>query len=365
MKLFAAALVFVAAAAAQSTNVGVYLGWVGTYPGNRLEVGANLAKTSGIDTIRVPLVASVDIDFDIGRQCESHLTLREIAALRQYRDVFRDPALKTIFLTTWGDSRSYNPCQPRDPRSDQHPHKLYLDKNYYYSASRDRMRAEYSDLTYHLYETYHGSGKLFGISNWEGDNELYCDAALYFVTRPAFRSMCESERTTGDVIVAYREYLTLRHQGIEDGRSRAAQHGLKDVTVVDVVEFSAFHSLNGNPGLLQDVIPNVPAPGLVSYSAWESLGDSLAKDLAELKNRFHEKLIIGEFGFDRGLDPSAPAKLEATLKTIRENQIPCAIFWQMFDQPPLEGLGDKGLYGLYDRNLAITDLGQRILHRHQ
>jgi hypothetical protein len=357
---FAIALVLGVTAGAQ--QLGVYLGWVGTYPGNRLEAGARLAKSSGFQVIRLPLVASVDADFGIGTACDRRLTLAQVAALPEYASVLGDPAFRTIFLTTWGDSHSYDPCRPRDPRSDQHPAKLYLQAAYYSAENRDRMRAEYADLTYQLYKTYRGSEKMFAISNWEGDNELYCDAAAYFVTKPAFRSDCEARRKTGDVVQAYREYLTLRHEGIEDGRKRAEHDGFRGVSVTDVVEFSSFHLLAANrlADMLEDVIPSVPASAFVSYSAWESLGDRLYGDLEALKKRFGERLIAGEFGFDRGLDSSAPAHAVDAVGDMGKAGIRYAVFWQIFDQPPLEGLGDKGLYGMYDRDGQITAAGAKL-----
>ncbi len=363
MKFATLAVVFAWCAAAQAqTEIGVYFGWVGTMPGNRLIQAARLAKSAGIHTIRLPLVASVDLDFGIGSDCNPRLTLAGIAKLPQYSNVLGDPAFRTIFLTTWGDSNSYHPCQARDPRSDQHRGKLYLDKTYYSADNRDHMRMEYSDLSYYLCQTYRNSGKIFAISNWEGDNELYCDAAAYFATKPAFRSACESRRATSDAIDAYREYLTLRHEGIESGRKRAAADGFKNVSVMDMIEFSSLRLLESNhlPDMLHDVIPSAPRSDLVSYSAWESLGDSLAKDLEELKKRFGDRLIAGEFGFDRGLDPAAAEHAARAAAALRSARIRYGIVWQIFDQPPLEGLGDKGLYGLYDEKGRLTPVGRKI-----
>src|SRR5665213_895115 len=222
---------------ARSQQLGVYLGWVGTYPGNRLQEGARLAKQSGFQTIRVPLVASFETDFAMGAVCHGKQTLASLAALPAYATVLGDPAFGTIFLTVWGDSNSYEACDARDPRTDQHPHKHYLDKAFYgVAANRDRTRGEYAELTYRLYKTYRGTGKVFGISNWEGDNELYCDAAWYYANVPAFRSACDQQRTTGEVVAAYKDFLRLREEGITSGRERALHSGLKGVSVISVIE---------------------------------------------------------------------------------------------------------------------------------
>jgi hypothetical protein len=348
-------------------DIGVYLGWVGTYPGNRLQEGARLAKQSGFQTIRVPLVASVETDFGIGSVCNEKQTLESLVSLPVYARVLGDPAFRSIFLTVWGDPGSYQACEPRDPRTDQHAHKRYLDKTYYASeTNRDRIRSEYAGLTYRIYKVYSGTGKVFAISNWEGDNELYCDSAWYFAHEPAFRTSCEAKRKTTDVLAAYRQFFELRQQGISLGRERALREGLKGVSVVSVMEASALRFLKEAhlPSMLEDVIPSVPAPDYVSYSAWESIGltaDLLFRDLDELQKRFKGHLIVGEFGFDRGLDLKAPEHAVSVANTARRARVGFTIWWQIFDQPPVTGLGDKGLYGLYDAQEKLTAPGKAFL----
>ena len=355
---------------ARSQQIGVYLGWVGTYPGNRLQEGARLAKEmakqSGLQTIRLPLVASVETDFGIGTSCHGKQPLASLVSLPAYAQVLADPAFRTIFLTVWGDSNSYDACDARDPKTDQHPHKRYLNKTFYSTAAnRDRTRSEYADLTYRIYKTYQGSGKVFGISNWEGDNELYCDSAYYFATTPAFRSSCEAKRKTADVLNAYRQFFTLRQQGIDAGKARAARDGLKGVSVLSVIEVSALRFLKDGhfPSMLEDVIPSVPMPDYISYSAWESIGsaDQLSRDLDDLQKRFQGHVMVGEFGFDRGLDPAASEHASSAISAMRRARVAYAIWWQIFDQPPLAGLNDKGLYGLYDDHGKLTAVGKAFL----
>jgi hypothetical protein len=348
-------------------DIGVYLGWVGSFEGNRLREGARLAKSSGFQTIRVPLLASVENDFGIGTNCHSDKTLEQLVSLPPYAEVFDEPAFRVIFLTVWGDSNSYNACQTRDPHSYQHARKRYLDPEYYSVATnREGMRTDYADLTYRLYKTYNGSGKLFGISNWEGDNDLYCDSAYYFATNPEFRSACEQRRTTSDVVSAYRQFLTLRQEGMSAGRKRAELDGLKGVSVLSIIEISAFHLLQERnvTSMLDGVLPFVPMPDYVSYSAWESAGagpDQLFRDLVELERRFSDHLIAGEFGFDRGTDKSSADHAVESINAMRRAHLAYAVWWQIFDQPPILGLGDKGLYGLYDEKGILTETGKALL----
>ncbi len=351
---------------AMPPETGVYLGWVGTFPGNRLEQGAQLAKQFGFQTIRLPLVASFEPDFGIGSACHGGMPLADLASLPAYTDILRDPALRKVFLTVWGDSNSYDACDKRDPHTDQHPHKPYLDPKFYSVAeNRDRMREDYAGLVYRLYKEYRGIGKTIGILNWEGDNDLYCDAAALYAIDAKFRSTCDAKRKTDDVLAAYRQFLTLRHEGIRAGKDRARREGFTGVTVLEVIEFSSLHMLKDAhfKNMLDDVIPSVPEPDYVSYSAWESTGnpDQLSKDLQQLQTRFHSKLMVSEFGFDRGADPLAADHAAAALAVMRKAGMPFAIWWQIFDQPPLEGLGDKGQYGLYDDAGKLTPIGSRFL----
>jgi hypothetical protein len=346
-------------------DIGVYLGWVGTHHGNRLAEGARLAKQFGFQTIRMPLVASFETDFGIGSACHGSDSLAGLVSFPAYADILRDPAFHIIFLTVWGDSNSYDACEARDPRTDQHPHKRYLNPEYYsIEKNRQRMREDYAGLTYRLYRDYRGTEKIIGISNWEADNELYCDAATLYAINPEFRSTCDGKRKTGDVVAAYRQFLTLRHEGINLGKDRAQRDGFTGVSLREVIEISSFRFLKDRhlETALDDVLPSVPEPDFVSYSAWESIGspDQLAQDLRDLQARVHSKLMVGEFGFDRGLDPSAADRATAALAAMRKAGMAYSVWWQIFDQPPLTGLGDKGQYGLYDDSGQLTTIGKRF-----
>lgn len=313
----------------------------------------------------MPLLASVEIDFGFGSTCHGRDSLADLASLPAYASVLRDPAFRTIFLTVWGDSNSYDACAKRDPRTDQHPGKRYLDPKFYSREdNRVRMREDYAGLTYRLMKDYRGTGKTFGISNWEADNELYCGAATLYAIDAKFRAACDAKRKTGDVLAAYRQFLKLRHEGIEAGRDHARRDGFNGVTVQEVIEISSFKFLKDRhfESALYDVLPSVAAPDFVSYSAWESQGDAahLMEDLRAIQALVHSRVMVGEFGFDRGLDPSAGEHAAEALGAIRKARMPYAVWWQIFDQPPLAGLGDKGQYGLYDDKGRLTSIGSRL-----
>ena len=354
------------------SELGVYLGWVGTYPGNRLQEGARLAKQSGFQTIRLPLVASFETDFGIGigrgTTCHGKQTLASLVSLPAYAKVLADPAFRTIFLTVWGDSNSYDACDARDPKTDQHPHKRYLDKTFYsIAANRDRTRNEYADLTYRIYKTYQRSGKVFGISNWEGDNELYCDSAYYFANNPAFRSTCEAKRNTigrpDRIPSVFRASPTGDRRRPGARNARRAQRRLSYLgnrsERIPVPQRSSLaehaggrYSLSSHAGLRQLLRLGkyrIHAPS-------SSLGIS-----TNLQNRFQGHVIVGEFGFDRGLDPAASEHASSAIGTMRRARVPYAIWWQIFDQPPLAGLNDKGLFGLYDDHEKLTAPGKAFL----
>ena len=71
--------------------------------------------------------------------------------------------------------------------------------------------------------------------------------------------------------------------------------------------------------------------------------------------------MVGEFGFDRGLDQAAAEHGVAAARTMQRAKVGHAIWWQIFDQPPLAGLGDKGLFGIYDALGKLTGPGKAFL----
>jgi hypothetical protein len=120
--------------------------------------------------------------------------------------------------------------------------------------------------------------------------------------------------------------------------------------------------------MLDDVLASMALPDYVSYSAWESIGqtpDQLLKDLNDLQKRFQDRAIVGEFGFDRGLDNSATEHARSAIGTMRRARVSYSIWWQIFDQPPLAGLNDKGLYGLFDGRGRLTAPGKAFLEAAQ
>ena len=122
-------------------------------------------------------------------------------------------------------------------------------------AEQSSMR----DLCEHLMDTYQGTGKVFVITHWEGDNALGLSTA-----HP------EIQPAPSD-IAGMVSWLNARHQGIADCRlSRAL---LRDVAVYDAVEVNDVQSVMRDPTrdrIVNRILPNVDCD-LVSYSAWDSL----------------------------------------------------------------------------------------------
>ena len=353
--------------AQNQSETGAYIGWVGTYQGNRLSRGGELAKQTGFKTVRLPLLPSAEKDFGFGKRCHNDVTLTDLVSLSHYRKIISNPFFNTVILTIWGSGRSYLACRDRNVFF-QYPLKKYLDHRFYYDqAEMDLLEKEYENLTYWLLKTNRGTSKKFILINWEGDNEIYCGAAWFYAVDEKFRQQCGDLTRIHSRTEALRKFFVLRDRGIKKGRVRACADSLcgpKDARVLSAIEFNSVRFLREKnyPNILDDVISSVPQADFYSYSAYESLNDQkLREDLKELQIRFGDKLMVGEFGFDRALIPDFEEQAREAVAVMGELGIFYKIWWQIFDQPP--AAGDKGLSGLYDQQGNITALG-RIFKKH-
>lgn len=246
----------------------------------------------------------------------------------------------------------------------------FLHRAFYTTGNRARLVEEFAELTYELYREYAGSGKRFILSNWEGDNAVYCGAAYRYAAEPEFRDACDAAYpeyyggNTGpaDSIVAMRQWFMARWEGIEQGRQRARSKGYRGVGVYSAPEISMVRALQaaGLPSVLYDVIPHVPFD-YISYSAWESinrpeLAEALSADLDTIRAvAGTEAIILGEIGFsEEHWGKQALPRTAEAIQAAADWGVPLVFQWVLFDYDPAV---DRG-FGLFDEWGALTTTGE-------
>ena len=186
--------------------------------------------------------------------------------------------------------------------------------------------AELADLVTYLAQTY--PGKQFILKNWEGDWQLQESFDVNAVPTPA-------------QIAEFVTWMQARQAGVVQGRARAGGAA----SVRHAIEFNLLsHSVRDQPGMLHDVIPQVPSD-LVSYSAWETsnqfdtrrMQDAIAfiQGAPGVPGR---TVLIGEFGVEHNPpDPNAYVHARSLLQAF-QNMSVHAFFWEIFDNGVPVGL---------------------------
>jgi hypothetical protein len=224
---------------------------------------------------------------------------------------------------------------------------------------------EYSDFTLYLYQRYRQTHKRFIVSNWEGDNVIYCGQAYDVATHPDMEASCRDNylRTYGvaspeAALEGLKLWLQVRADGILDGRRRALNQGIGGMRVYYAPEFNIVRILreHGLKSVLYDVIPSVMFD-YVSYSAYESINGpdpaaSLTSDLDLIQQvAGSSAIIVGETGFSRrDWQGDEVRRTAAVIDAALDWGVPYLIQWCLYDSDPLN------LYGLYDVEGAPTNL---------
>jgi hypothetical protein len=343
--------------AAPETFVGVYH-WSGSVT-RSMSQGVEAVAELGGRAVRVTLSARYRLDYNIGGDCYEDFTLPKAAQEADIRSAFSHPDIETYMITV-KDGTSFGDCW----------HKRFLSPSFYTAENRAALVEEYADFVYGLYRTYAGSKKRFILSNWEGDNNVYCGAAHRYIHDEDFRANCNESyplRYGGNIgpsdsIQGLRQWFSARWEGIQEGRRRGVAEGYEGVAVHSAPELNIVRGLAeaGLPSLLYDVIPFVRFD-FVSYSSWESINrEDLVQELTTDLNTIREiagaqTVILGEFGFAQSVwGENAIARTEAVLAAAIEWGAPYMFQWALYDDGGESNTG----FGLFDENGNLSSVGR-------
>jgi hypothetical protein len=262
--------------------------------------------------------------------------LVELAKTKPFHRVFSSPKLTTIVLTAYGKAFPWGP---------------HLDKKTDYAAEVDEFYA----LTKHLLTTYRGGGKVFILTNWEGENIIGAKRKLAWNHQEEFGK--------GD-LKAMEEWLSARQRGVAKARAEVGE--TKGVQVYHAVTIVRTREVThkGTVRLINGVIPQV-RPDMVGYSCYDAMitnkdvttkartKASMAAALATIDKWAPDPLGLGrrriyiaEFGlFENDSVQGRPAatraeavwRTEAVMESVKEFGASYAFFWELFDnecKPP-------------------------------
>jgi hypothetical protein len=340
------------ATAAQTGDIGIYH-WGGQAQVSMSDGVQRIAALGG-RVARVVFSPKYYSDYRGVPTCYANFSLAVLAREPDVERALDTPQIRTFMLTVY-DGATFGDCRT---------HK-YLNVNFYTPKNMVAVKREYSDFVLHLFGRHAGTERQFILSNWEGDNDVYCGAAFAYASDPSFRKHCDDNypllydgnTDPAQSLEGMRLWLEARQEGIADGIARAAAAGLSGVTIVHAPEVNIVRTLedHGFRSVLRDVLPRL-RPDYVSYSAYESLNterpaDAIIDDLGTVRALSGTPhVIIGEAGYARTRADTA-SLLETALRSAFGAGVRHIMVWNLSDDT------HGGEFGVLDARGNLTEVG--------
>ncbi len=338
-----------------SSLVGFYH-WGGPPPGD-LQSGLARLHELNARVVRLTISARMDIDYHRGIACIPDFKLPAVVEDPDVRLFLEDPRLEVLILTVY-DGTGFGDCTTHN----------YLKPKFYTQENTARLVKEYEEFVFRLRALTTGARKQIILSNWEGDNAVYCGSAYLYVASEQFRKTCDDSysvtysgnRGPEDSLHGLVLWMNARYTGTALGNARADAEGIPSLPVLAAPEFSTVRMLtrSGFKSVLRDVIGRIPFDYL-SYSCYESLDSAdpaatLEADLDLIRSvSGTDRIILGEIGFARSTEKvDLISKTRAVLKTAIDWGVSYVIQWNLSDKDAVTD------YGMFDHTGLLTELGQ-------
>ena len=226
---------------------------------------------------------------------------------------------------------------------------------------RDVLIKEFINALDVLEHAFRGRPVSIVISNWEGDNLVYCGSAFAYATNLAVREACRRSPLGNPAtrLNAFMQWINLRQVVIN--KYRRSHPGFDVEQAPEFNSLHLFESLNidgQSPTVLSALRRGrVGRWPLCSYSAYDSLGKgTLKKDVSNIF-KICAHLVIGELGIDRNLSSNIRAMRYSDYRSalnVGGQNIKAVFFWKAF-----EGQGGKDAgFGLFSDQGADLDYKQ-------
>ncbi len=336
-------------------------GWVGAYVW-----GGVITKSAGVQRFYDTIFAVLDAGFDTVRiapgpnaidevtlapSCVKDDTLACYARLLLASDVWDHPKLRRVMLTAIDRT-----CQTNGRSNDGCLISSLL------LANKDRIKAEYAALFNVIRDRFAGRNIQVILSNWEGDNFVYCGSAFDFGknAKEVFPERCRAAwpgaQTNLERVQAHLLWHRLRDEAVSE--FTAANPGLDLISAPEINSLVLFEPGCGglcNPST-DKIVDQIAATGgrkHCSYSSYDTQGLSSRGGLVAAVKRLLSvcgNVIIGEAGYDllRPGNLRRSIELFETLDRVRRLRgVLGVVIWNAVD--PADG---SSKYGLFDASGA-------------
>ena len=227
------------------------------------------------------------------------------------------------------------------------------------TANQSAIEAEYVAFFNVLKTRFAGRAVQFVISNWEGDNLIYCGNAHAFSARGAFSSACQTGTFASGQTNAQRVQAFLQWVSYKDAAIAAFIAANPGFNLISAPEFNNYAQFAGGCGgycnaatdTLFDQIGIAGGRAYCSYSSYESMsgpGSTYITNIRAILNAC-ANLIIGEEGAD--LNTTAPAMIVNYFQALAQinslSQVLGVIPWRFVDSA-----GSATAFGLFSASGA-------------
>jgi hypothetical protein len=340
-------------------RIGIYH-WGGERTQSMAE-GIDKIAGLGASVARVAYSPRYYSDYGIGTECYKGFTLTRLA---QEPDVARsldDSRIRVLMLTAY-DGMTFGDCY----------NHWYLTPAFFTPENIEALKREYRDFVLYLCRRYRDTGRRFIISNWEGDNAIYCGAVYTYAVDEVFRSACDrnyrlyysGNNSPDESLKGLSLWLKAREEAIREGMEFSKQMGHTGVEVIHAPEICVVRFLEqyGLKSVLQSLLTSI-RPEYISYSSYESLNEeNPAEAFVEALEFIRSStgtsnIIVGEAGYSWAKwGEHGVRRLEAVINRTLDWGVPWFICWN------LNNHGAHSDYGLFDKSDLLTASG-RLIHR--
>jgi len=293
-------------AASAEGFVGAYVwgGMIDTHVGiQRFYDTVDSALNNGFTAIRFKLGPGQANDYGITPDpCYGIKTLSCYAQVMFDSPVWDNPKLTTVILTALDFTAYLNEGGSNNG---------YVD-TYNLAAHQAAIEAEYTGLFNVLQQRFAGRNVQFILSNWEGDNVVYCGSSYNYATNPAFAAKCVHPNNESNAQAAAGLVTWF---GYRDQAVAAFVAANPSINLIQAPEFNAYSMFDsGCHGYCNAATDTVLAQigaaggrGYCSYSSYDTQGvpgstyySSITGILKTCKH-----MMIGEAGYDMAVKPQS------------------------------------------------------------